>query len=255
MNICFLPSTVTPDRALHLLTTYLVNDRIAIDAGSLGIFATPQDQARIKHVFISHYHADHVATLPIFLDNVAGQGDSVTVYASEAVLDCLRRDLFSDRMWPDFFAFERDGVPFVRAEILTAGKPVSCADLMITPVPVNHPVPTLGFLIDDGKNAVMIASDTGPTEEIWRRANQLPHLRGVFLEASFPEELTWLAERAGHLTPRLFASELKKLKSPVRVIAVHVKARYHNQVVAELGSLGLSHVEVARPGEWMHFGN
>jgi len=123
MNICFLPSTVTPDRgALHLLTTYLVNDRIAIDAGSLGIFATPQDQARIKHVFISHYHADHVATLPIFLDNVAGQGDSVTVYASEAVLDCPRRDLFSDRMWPDFFAFERDGVPFVRAEIVFAAR-------------------------------------------------------------------------------------------------------------------------------------
>ena len=34
---------------------------------------------------------------------------------------------------------------------------------------------------------VVLATDTGPTEAIWRRANAQHNLQAVFLEASFPD--------------------------------------------------------------------
>lgn len=249
MNICLLPSSVTPDRGSYfLLTTFLIDDRVAIDAGSLGLFATPGEQAKVKHIFLSHAHIDHLASLPLFLENVAGSGEPVTVYGSASVLDCLRRDLFNGRLWPDFFAIVRDGVPLVRSETLEPGRPVSLLGLTLTPIAVNHSVPTLGYIIDDGQSAVVVVGDTAPTQEIWEQASRLPHLRAVFLEASFPDHLAELADRTGHLTPRTFAAEVSKLNRPVPVFAVHLKATYHAEIAEELKRLGRAEIEITQPG-------
>src|SRR5262249_6037794 len=98
------PSSATSprQRRLQFATSYLVNDSTAIAAGWLGFRATPAEQARIRHVFLTHTHIDHIATLPIFLDmafHTTGAG--VNVYGTAPVLDCLRRDIFNDRVWPD----------------------------------------------------------------------------------------------------------------------------------------------------------
>ena len=97
--------------------------------------------------------------------------------------------------------------------------------MRVTPVEVSHVVPTLGFLIEDGDSAVVIASDTGPTEALWRLANQTPHLKAVFLEAAFPDAMSALAQIAKHLTPALFGAEVRKLARPVPVVAVHLKRK------------------------------
>ena len=47
-----------------------------------------EDQSRIKHVFLTHSHLDHTASLPIFLDNVYVAGpDCPKVYAHPATLE------------------------------------------------------------------------------------------------------------------------------------------------------------------------
>src|SRR6185436_12367272 len=99
--------------APQYLTCALLNDTIALDAGSLGLYATPEQQARVRHVLLTHSHLDHVATLPIFLENVyEDRGDPVTVYGNAATLDALRRHFFNDTIWPDFVALSQDGHPF-----------------------------------------------------------------------------------------------------------------------------------------------
>src|SRR5439155_12645984 len=99
MKITLVPSSVT-ERGLgehQFLTSYRINDALAIDAGSLGLAGTAQEQAGIKHVLISHTHMDHIASLPIFVENAyEGGSDCVTVYGSEAVLSCLRNEVFND---------------------------------------------------------------------------------------------------------------------------------------------------------------
>src|SRR5438105_3776390 len=93
------------------------------------------------------------------------------------------------------------------------------------------------YLVNDG-----LAIDA---DALWDVANAAPHLKAVFLEATFPEEMADLAEIAMHLTPRLFAAEVAKLRRPADVFAVHIKPRYYEQVVAELHALGLPNLRIA----------
>jgi cAMP phosphodiesterase len=236
------------------LTSFLVNDTVAIDAGSLGLYGTPNEQARVKHVFLSHTHIDHVASLPLFLENVyEAKADCVTVYGSDFVLDCLQRDVFNNRIWPDFIGLSAREAPFLKLERLESGKTVEVDGLRVTPVAVDHAVPTMGFVVADQSAAVVFPSDTGPTDEIWKVANQQRHLKAVFLEVTFPDEMARLAEISKHHTPTTFARDVKKLERPVRIIAIHLKPASADHLVSELEALGLPNLELRRIGQEYHF--
>lgn len=253
MDVVLVPSTVGGGVG-QFLSTYLINGAVAIDAGGVGLFGTPAEQARIRHVFLTHSHIDHVASLPILLDNVYQLGDDcVTVHASRPVLSSLQTDLFNDRVMPDLIRLSRQQPPFLRTEELEAAVPVTAAGLRVTPVPVDHVVPTFAFLVEDDTAAVAVVTDTGPTEAVWDLARRTPNLRGVFLEATFPDAEGPLAAITKHLTPRLFAAEVAKLPPGVSVLAVHIKPRYYHEVVTELRALGLPNVEVGAPGRTYRF--
>jgi ribonuclease BN (tRNA processing enzyme) len=249
LRITLLPSAAGSDPALQFLTTLLVNDTVAIDAGCLGLSGTLQEQARVRYVFLSHTHMDHLASLPIFLNNTAGPDSGcVHVYGSQTVLDCLRCDVFNDRIWPDFIRISAQGRSYLELHPLTPGVAVRLEGLAITPVPVDHAVPTTGFLIQDAHCSVIFSADTGPTEEIWKVANGVPNLAAVFLEVTYPDALAWLAELSRHLTPAQFGAEARKVKRAVPFIAVHIHPRTREQVVRELLALDLPDVRVGQFG-------
>ena len=52
----------------QLLSTYIVNQNVAIDAGSLGTMVPAVEQNRVSDIFLSHCHMDHVTSLPFFLE-------------------------------------------------------------------------------------------------------------------------------------------------------------------------------------------
>jgi ribonuclease BN (tRNA processing enzyme) len=256
VKIELLPSSVSDsaDGPSQYLTSYIVNDVIAIDAGSLGIFKSPKDQSRIKHVFLSHSHIDHVATLPLFVDNVyTGTSDCVTVHAGREVTECLKRDVFNDRVWPDFIGMSEGAAPFFKLASLESSIPVFVDGLKITPIHVDHIVETFGFVIEDPVATVIVVSDTGPTDEIWNCANTAPNLKAVFLEAAFPNSLADVAFAAKHLTPALFAREAMKLKRAASLIAVHIKPRFRDQILRELRELSLEHLEIGEAGKVYQF--
>jgi ribonuclease BN (tRNA processing enzyme) len=252
MRVTLVPSSIALDgeEPSQYLITYLLNDTVAIDAGSLGLYGSPRRQAEIKHVLISHTHIDHTATLPIFIENAyEAHAECVTIHGSDHVLDSLRKDMFNGRTWPDFVALSEGDVRLLRLERLEPGEPVEIDGLKITPIPVNHVVPTLGFLIEDDHSTVVIASDTAPTDLLWRRANEAPRLDAVFLEAAFPNAMASLANISKHLTPDLFGHEIGKLNRPTTVVAVHIKARFRDQIVAELEALGLPRLQIGAFGK------
>jgi len=247
MKLTLLPSATT-DPPRFYLTTFLVNDTVAIDAGCLGQFATVEEQSRVTHVFLTHTHIDHVASLPVFLENVYEPGTGpVRVYGTEEVLNCLRRDMFNDRIWPDFVRLSKSNPAFLELETIQPGVPVKAAGLTLTPVTVNHPVPTVAYLIEDAKSAVAIVTDTGPTDQIWDLINSTASLKAIFLELTFPDDMDWLADIAGHLTPQKFARERQKLRRDVPVYVIHLKPRYHDTVAAALAALKLPKTELAEP--------
>lgn len=252
MEITLIPSSVSAQNyALHqYLISYLINGTVAVDAGSLGLYLGPDEQARVRHLLLTHSHIDHIATLPIFLENAyEAKLDCVTIHASEAVLDCLKQDVFNGRIWPDFIGLSETQAPFLKLNRIESGRPFVVEGLRVTPVEVDHLVPTLGFVLEDEHSAAVIVSDTGPTRSIWEVANRTPNLRAVFLEASFPNDMADLARISHHLTPETFAVEVRKLDRPARILAVHIKPRYRDRILAELDALGLPGLEIARFGE------
>jgi ribonuclease BN (tRNA processing enzyme) len=256
VKITLVPSAVSAGGGARgfFLSSYLIDEVVAIDAGGLGFLDDLSAQLRIQHIFITHSHMDHIASLPIFLETVFEAGDRcVTLHAGAATLESLRRDVFNDRVWPDFIGMSEKGLPFVKVETLDPGRPVEAAGLHLTPVPVDHVVPTLGFLVEASGVEVAIPSDTGPTDSFWQVASAARNLKAVFLEVSFPNAMTELAVVAKHLTPAMFSAEARKLPHQVPIVAVHIKPRFYDQVVAELNALDMPNVRVGTPGETYEF--
>lgn len=229
----------------QFLLSYLINDTVSIDAGCIGLITPLADQARIRHIFLSHSHIDHISSLPCFLDNVYTPGpDCVTLHGNPATMESVRTDFFNDRIWPDLVRLSELETPFLRMQDLAWEQPVHVEGLTVTPVELDHVVPTFGFVIASDATAVAIVSDTCPSNRIWAVANTFPQLKAVFLEASFPNSMDWLAAKTKHLTPLLFREELRKLKRDVEVIAVHIKPGFRAQIVEELGALGLPRLRI-----------
>ena len=249
MRITLLPSAVGGGSDHQYLSSTLINDTVAVDAGCLGIWGSPQEQARIRHVLLSHTHMDHLASLPIFVENAyEGKAECVTVHGSRAVLDCCQEHLFNEKIWPDFIALSQGDKPFLRLSAFEPGQTIDVEGLRVTAVALDHVVPTVGFVISDQRSSIAIVSDTGPTDEIWQRLNAAPNLKAVFVEATFPDELAWLAEVSKHLTPSTLGQQVAKLNRPTRLIIIHLKARFKEQVISQLQSLGVGGLEIGQAG-------
>jgi cAMP phosphodiesterase len=256
MDIQLLPSNLNDPQHLQPLTTFLVNDSIAVDGGSLGFALGIEKQKQIRRVIITHSHADHIATLPVFIaEAYPFLLEPVYVYGSRQVITSLRRHVFNDEIWPDFHQIRllngsASGLNYVEVE-----PPITFTveGLSFTPLWVNHTVPTTGLVVDDGRSAVAITSDTFHTDEIWRYARSLSHLRAVFVDVSYPNDMLSLAFDSKHLTPEALDVELEKLGLEVPVIAVHLKPQFRSRVIEDLRALNRPNVLIGEIGRVYHF--
>lgn len=258
MRIQLLKSSVDDYSQCQFLTSYLVDDRLAIDAGSLGFLGDLERQFRVRDVFITHTHIDHIASLPIFLENSFSNymvtKEPVHLHASEQALECLQQHMFNDLLWPDFFEIARSEIPFLQTSVINPGETKHVQHLKVRAIEVDHVVPTQSYLLDDGAKSVLIVSDTGPTEEVWRIAREQNNLQAVFLEATFPDRMDKLAVISKHLTPESFVSEVEKVSNKdVPVFAVHLKANNRLDVVTELSQTNQANIQVATPGHLYEF--
>jgi ribonuclease BN (tRNA processing enzyme) len=245
MRIRICGSSVRDSAERQYVSSYLINGTVAIDAGCLGLSGTPQEQEAIKHVFLTHSHCDHTASLPVFVENAwTPAGNCPCIYGSADTLDDVQNHIFNNLMWPDFIALSKNMPPFLNVRRIMAEETVKADGLRITPVGVNHVIPTFGFVVSDGDSAVIFGGDSGPTERLWEIAHQTPGLRAVFLEACFPNSMTNLAKASLHMTPEMFFREVAKMPAGVEIVAVHIKVRYREQVVRELLALELPHLIV-----------
>ena len=135
--------------ATHNLTGYLIEDRIAVDAGTLTSKLTLAQQARIEAVFLTHAHADHMRDLPHLIHNRFHQNaPPLIVLASRDVMQRLRDYVFNGEVWPDFeqFISPDTGKPAVQYSALQQGKRCEINGVGFTSVNVSHSVPAAGVI-------------------------------------------------------------------------------------------------------------
>jgi hypothetical protein len=98
-------------------------------------------------------------------------------------------------------------------------------------------VPTVAYLVDDGRAAVLFVTDSGPTTDVWEIGSRNERLKAAFVDAAFPDDRAEVAALSGHLTPRLVAAEIKQLPAAVAKIAVHLKPVFRSRIVDQLREL------------------
>ncbi len=229
----------------RFLSCFLLNDRIALDAGGLTGLLTLEEQLRVRHVIVSHTHLDHNCGLPFFVDNIFGRLDEpIVVYGTAPVVKSLKNHMFNDELWPDFSRLPSVEAPTLKFQEVRAEETFEIEGLSFTPVEVEHLIPTVGFVVDDGSGAIIYTSDTGPTDRIWQLASSQPDLKCVITEVSFSDDDDALARASGHMTPGILAGELKKLSKDVAVLITHTKPGHLPRIEQELRALNLSNVEL-----------
>jgi len=254
VKIRLLPSAAGRESQLQCLTSFLVDDRIAVDGGSIGFALLPSEIGGIRHIVVTHAHNDHIASLPIYVaEAFSGLDSPVVIHATGEVIAALREFVFNDQISPDFetIPLVNQSGPALRFDEMPTRRKLKIAGLDVTPIPVNHIVPTVGLLVENESSSVVFTSDTYTTDEIWKVARAARNLKAVFVDVSYPNELSELAAASKHLTPELLGGELQKLDRDVPVIAVHIKPTNRDDVIRQLGSLKQVSVgEIDRVYEW-----
>lgn len=258
MKFQLLPSTFddngTASPCQHL-SCFIVDDAVAIDAGSLAMAASAVQKRQVRDVVLTHAHLDHIAGLPLFIDDLFAKLDApVRVHAAPEVIETLERDVFNWAIYPRFSELANDNGAVMKYQSFQLGEEFSVKHLNLKAVSVNHKVSTVGFVVSDGATKFAISGDTAEMDEFWRVVNAEEKLTTLLLECAFPDELEELARISHHLTPKNLQNELQKFnRKECSIYVINIKPMYRNKVVRQIQELEIENLhilEVGRVYEW-----
>ncbi|MDX8398074.1 MAG: 3',5'-cyclic-nucleotide phosphodiesterase [Mariprofundaceae bacterium] len=235
------------------LSSFLINDSILLDAGSPTVALTLEEQRHIRHVFVSHTHLDHIQDIAFLADNrslkrMSGTDENrcIHIHSVQDNLDTLKEHFLNNKIWPDFTQIPNKKDPILALEAIQPMQPICVDGVTITPIPMNHPVPCTGFLLEQDDKQFIYSADTGITDTLWQVANAQKNLRGLIIDCSFPNAYQDLAELSGHLTPKSMARELKKLNAlgSIPIYLFHMKPETLNIMTAEVEAENIPHLRM-----------
>lgn len=205
-------------------TAFLVDDDVLIDAGTGVGDLTLEEMTRIRHVFLTHSHLDHIAALPLLVDTLFGRLDRpLQVHAQAVTLETLREHVFNWSVWPDFTRLPDEAGAVLRFNELAPGSAREVDGRRILPIPVSHTVPAVGYCVESQGRRFCFSGDTSSNDGLWEALNRRDGLDLLIVECAFADADLALARLAGHYCPRLLAADLAKLRHRPAVHLSHFK--------------------------------
>lgn len=224
----------------HRTTSFLVDDRIALDAGAITSRLELSEQMKLEGVLVSHAHMDHIRDLATLADNRCQlDAPPLVVAGTAATLEALKLHFFNDRLWPDFSEIPSKSQPTVIFHELPLDRPSTLLGYDVTAVAVNHTIDAAGLVVSNATGAIGFSGDTGPTDRLYEILNATANMKALLMEVSFPNELQKLATMSGHHTPQTLAVDLAKLTAPcdLEVLLYHIKPPFQADVERECAKL------------------
>jgi 3',5'-cyclic-nucleotide phosphodiesterase len=237
----------------HRTTAFVLDDDLTIDAGSLSSGLELDVQYKLSACLISHAHLDHIRDLATVADNRAQVGAPALVVAgTKGTIGILRKHFFNNLIWPDFSAIPT-AAPAIRYLEIQPEKRTTVAGRTVRAVLVDHAIESSAYIVETGDGAIAYSGDTGPTDRLWEVLNEMPGLKALLIEVSFPNRLQKLATISGHHTPKTLAADLKKYQrsKDVPTMLYHMKPAFQAEVERECAGLDGGRLTVLRLGD--HF--
>ncbi len=237
----------------HRTSAFVLDDRIAIDAGSLTSGMDLKAQGALEAVLVSHAHLDHIRDLATIADNRCQMGVAPLVIAgTRPTLGVLKKHFFNNLLWPDFSQIPSKRAPAIRYLELRPEKVTTIAGYQVRAIAVSHTIDCCAFVVKSPNgSALAYSGDTGPTERLWEVLNATDDLRALLMEVSFPNEQARLAHASGHHTPATLGHELTKLERAreLPVLLYHIKPAFQREVERECARLKRLNLTVCTLGE------
>ncbi|MBK6691147.1 MAG: 3',5'-cyclic-nucleotide phosphodiesterase [Myxococcales bacterium] len=225
----------------HRTSAFVVDDRIAIDAGSLTSGLELKAQCALEAVLVSHAHLDHIRDLATIADNRVQNGcKPLLIAGARPTLGLLRKHFFNDKLWPDFSVIPSPEKPTIRYLEIKPGVVTDIAGYRVRAIPVSHTIDCFAFIVEGQKGgALAYSGDTGPTDRLWEVLNDVPDLRAMLMEVSFPNAEQRIATLSGHHTPQTLLTDLKKLHrhKELPFLLYHIKPSFQATVERECAKL------------------
>ncbi|MDH5191602.1 MAG: 3',5'-cyclic-nucleotide phosphodiesterase [Gammaproteobacteria bacterium] len=204
-------------------TSYLIDDDILLDAGTGVGDLTDEEMSKIRHVFLTHSHLDHVTSLPLLVDSIFDHiKEPLVVHAQAATIDVLKTHFFNWDIWPDFAELPTRESAVMTYKAIKPGEIHEISGRTFEVIPVNHIVPTVGYRIVSPKGGVFAFSgDTTTNDTFWAALNAHDRLDLLFVEVAFEDAHLELSKLSRHYCPQLLADDLKKLNHHPSIYLTH----------------------------------
>lgn len=231
----------------HRTCAFLVDEALAIDAGSLTSGLEVAEQMKIQACLVSHAHLDHIRDLATLADNRCQlKAPPLLIAGTRETIRTLKVHFFNNLVWPDFSVIPSVESRAIEYLELEPEVPVHIAGKTVRAVLVDHTIEAAAFVIEEPGGAIAYSGDTGPTTRMWEVLNALPNLKALLMEVSFPNREQALATASGHHTPSTLAIDLQKHVAPesLPTLLYHIKPVFQAEVERECAALKGLNLEV-----------
>ncbi len=223
-------------------TSFLIDGEILIDAGSGVGTLTLDEMVRIKHIFLTHSHLDHVHSIPLLVDSIFDRiKEPIIIHALPETIQALQEHVFNWVIWPDFSRLPHPDTPVLRFAPSAAGSVMQVGDLRFESIPVNHVVPTVGYRVSNAEKAFAFSGDTTTNDSFWDAINAHESLDLLLVEAAFSNDERELCRQARHYCPEFLAADLVKLKHKPKIYLSHAKPGEEEKIYRECRDLVTGH--------------
>lgn len=218
-------------------TCLLLDGEILIDVGTGIGDLNPAELRKIRHIFLTHSHLDHVAGLPLLVDTLFGAHTSpLRVHALPETIDTLKAHVFNWKIWPDFAELPDPDRPSMQYIPMRHGEKVTLDGRVISMIPAVHTVPAAGYIVSAKSGSFAFSGDTSTNPEMWEIINNVEDLKLLIVECAFANKERHLSDLAKHYCPRSLAEDIQRFHRDARVAITHLKPGYETVIMEECRS-------------------
>ncbi len=219
------------------MVSFVVDDILAIDAGSLTSGLSLPEQAKIASILLTHHHYDHIRDIPTFaLNNYLR---TTNVYGTAPTIDILSSYLLDGAIYPKFTEKPYPESPALRLHTLEPYKEETIEGYKVLALPVYHSIPAVGYQITSAEGkSLFYSSDTGgDLSACWNHISaQL-----LIINLTLPDRFESMAIETAHLTPRLLKEELLQFRQSEGylppVVLLHADPHFEAEIRGEVARL------------------